>query len=159
MDHNTQASYLHALLPWLDRLRDAVASWQQRWSPAAGQSPPVLRFVGGEGSGAILDTRSGSPVRIDAGPEGRRILDALAAARDLEQLARHLERHCDGSLEREIERLIEFGLLFREESRMLSLVLPATVGPAAVEPRLERLDRSRYRARRGDLRDNGERIR
>jgi ribosomal peptide maturation radical SAM protein 1 len=125
MDHNPHAEYLAALLRWLDGLRSTVARWKERWAPGDGGERPTLRFVDDGGGGAILDSRSGAPARTDVGARGRGILEALGTARDLEQLARALGRRPDAALERDVAELAERGLLFREEGRMLSLVLPA----------------------------------
>ncbi len=125
MDSNPHAEYLAGLLRWLDRLREVVAGWRERWSAGDGEAAPALRFLDGPESGAILDSRSGRLARLDVGAGGRRILEALEAPRDLERLARRLERRDEGALEREVEELAALGLLFREEGRMLSLVLPA----------------------------------
>lgn len=141
MDHALDAEYVTAVLRWLDRLQAAVERWKRAWEG----TPPVLRFVGPEG-GAVVDTRRpGEDVRLDVGPEGRRILEALSAPRDLERLARHLEWPDDAALEREVERLAGHGLLFREGERMLSLVLPPPGREDAEAERLERVDRSSYR--------------
>jgi len=148
MDHALDAEYLTTVLRWMDPLRGAVERWQRRW---AAEAPPVLRFLDPAEGGHLLDSRSGREERIDVGVAGRRILDALATPSDLERLARRLEAPSDRDIERQVARLADHDLLFREGDRMLSLVLPAMPAAERPEPRLARLDRSLYRLRSDEL--------
>jgi ribosomal peptide maturation radical SAM protein 1 len=146
MDHALDAEYLTATLRWLGRLQVAVDGWQRAWAATR----PALRFLA-EGD-SILDTRRpGRELRIEVDAEDRRVLAALSSPGDLERLSRRLARPVERSLARTVERLAGHGLLFREGSQMLSLVLPAEAVRTDEEPRLERRDRAAFRARLSDL--------
>jgi magnesium-protoporphyrin IX monomethyl ester (oxidative) cyclase len=132
---NYGVSYLAPLAERLPRLQAAVAAWQERYSGKDGKLRPALFFAGGEDGSAVHDTRTGELQvhRLDAA--GREILARLAAPARIRTLAAELAHLGEPLLGARLAELEERRLVFRENDRVMSVVLPRPparwVAPAA----------------------------
>lgn len=125
-DHNLTADYFGATLRWLSPMAEKHRSWRDRWDGRG--EVPTLHFEAA-GSRLVRDTRSGSPMTIDVGDVGRRLLDVLADSRKMEEVAAGLPDLSGSAIDRELGVLEEQGLVFRDEGRLVSLVLSEPAPP------------------------------
>jgi magnesium-protoporphyrin IX monomethyl ester (oxidative) cyclase len=120
-DRNVMAPYFLDSARWIGKLRQAMALWRSAW---AGGHPPVLHFAE-EGGTAVYDTRSGPALIHEVGEVGRRILETLQKPATYDDLGQQLAAAGpQADLEAELAKLRARGLLFEDEKRLVSLVLP-----------------------------------
>jgi hypothetical protein len=117
-DARLGAPYAVAAAKWLDPLREAVAGWRASWrEPTA----PRLSFLE---PGIVHDTRTGKPSTHRVGELGLELLGLLELPRKLGHLEKRVEGVSADELKREVARLEELGLVFREGEQLLSLIAP-----------------------------------
>ncbi len=126
MDHNVGADYIAALAGGIDRVRAHIEEWQRRQVREEGGLRPLLylKGPGPEGTASVYDSRSGAAREIPLSSVGRRVLARLEEPRRLPILARELADVPEGELAAEVEHLRRHDLLFEEEGKLMSLVLP-----------------------------------
>ncbi len=124
MDHNFDAEYMRALAEWIGALTERIELWQRRHSDASGAPPPRLYLREREGGASVYDSRSGEPREIPLTATGRRVLARLEEPRRLAVLARELSDLTQGELMAEIDGFRDHGLLFEEDDKLMSLILP-----------------------------------
>ncbi len=123
-DHNFDAPYRQALARWMGRIQDRIRYWQRRWNGDDGGLPPQLYFREVDGQSAIHDSRDGVAREIPVSPARRRLLEQLAHPCLLRSLESDLADVPGLDLAADLAWAREHGLLFEEEEKMLSLVLP-----------------------------------
>jgi len=123
MDENYEAPYLQALSPWMGKLWQAVQHWRSRWQGRDGALPPALVLQREGAAERVIDTRSGRRVERDVSGLKARLLEAL----DRPRLQSDLESLLGVECASELAELDEWGLIWREDGRALSLV---EAGPA-----------------------------
>jgi magnesium-protoporphyrin IX monomethyl ester (oxidative) cyclase len=118
MDENYEAPHLRALSPWMGKLWKAIEHWRSRWRGADGLLAPelTLRHEGGEPR--VVDTRSGQRLERELTAGQAALLAALDRPRLVADLDGLLGSACAGAL----AELDEWGLVWREEGRAMSLV-------------------------------------
>jgi ribosomal peptide maturation radical SAM protein 1 len=117
-DHNYDAAYATNAARMVGKLREKVERWKALWK---GGAPPELRLSERGGVAYVFDSRAGSPVEYPLSDGGRRVLEALATAKKLPNLARELE---GVDVEAEVAKLVDRGLVFHEGERYMSLIVP-----------------------------------
>jgi len=123
MDENYEAPYLQALSPWMGKLWQSVQHWRSRWQGRDGALPPALVLQREGAAERVIDTRSGRRVERDVSGLKARLLEAL----DRPRLQSDLESLLGVECATELAELDEWGLIWREDGRALSLV---EAGPA-----------------------------
>ena len=124
-DTRYDAPHLAALSKWMQKLWVAVQHWRTGWDAA---ERPQLAFREQDGRTVVHDTRGGTPRTHDLGDAGLAVLEALANPRPVTDL----QAVVGDGWERELQRLDDALLIWREGDRAMSLVLPAA--PSSVRP-------------------------
>ncbi len=107
---------------WLDRLGAAVGHWRQRWYNTDHQEASRLCFTGPPDAPAIYDSRDGTAAEYPLSARHAALLDMLDSPAGVEDLASRTG-DTGKSLAGDLAFLGERGLLFEEDSRLLSLVI------------------------------------
>ena len=121
-DRNFNARYMTVMIKWLDQIRTRTAQWLHRFLGADKLEPARLYFKHGA---MIHDSRSGRAVEYDVGEPAKKILDFIGGkpAR-LGAIAAHIGEGNETDVSDLMASLQSKSLLFEEEGRYLSLVLP-----------------------------------
>ena len=123
-DRNLDADYLQALARWIDPVQEQVRHWQRRWRGEDGGLLPSLHLVERHGETRLYDSRDGQ-AREEAVPATvATLLAHCAEPRRLETLAKELAGLPGSDLERDLSWVRERRLVFEEEEKIMSLVLP-----------------------------------
>lgn len=130
-DQNYAAPYAMNAAKMVSKLRDKVERWKSLWK---GSRHPELRVTERGGQAYVFDSRAGVPVEYPLTASAHRVLEALASARKPSNLAKELE---GVDVDAEIAALVQRGLLFHENERYISLIVPP-VSPVSIP--LERTD-------------------
>lgn len=118
-DRNYTAAYAMNVARMVGRLREKVDRWVALWQDPS--RAPRLELRTRDGRTTVIDSRSGQLVEYPIRDETRRLLDALAKPKKLVNLLDELK---DVDVEAELAVLRERGLVFTENERILSLVVP-----------------------------------
>ena len=86
--------------------------------------PPRLFFKKNPSTVTVYDSRSGRVIEHPVGGIGRRVLEHLKRPGSISDLRAALSHVSDIDLDREVSLLKARGLVFQEDGRFLSLVLP-----------------------------------
>jgi magnesium-protoporphyrin IX monomethyl ester (oxidative) cyclase len=130
VDANIKADYFTVAMRWLGKLQKAVEEWKSRWWEGESELRPRLELRREDGQTFIYDGRSPQPLRHPISPKGEELLGRLNSQTRFETIDRHFSTDCDVSAEAEYFRQI--GILFEEDGRVMSLVVPPKA-PDAVE--------------------------
>jgi ribosomal peptide maturation radical SAM protein 1 len=123
-DHNLSARYFTEMVKWIDKVREKFNLWVTRWN-GKDQSEPAKLFIKEKGkTTTIFDSRSGSVVHHTLSEAASELLDFLSKPKRLHDVASGLSHIAHFDPEREMNGLKERGLIFEENDRFLSLVLP-----------------------------------
>lgn len=117
-DHNYRATYAINAARMVAVLREKVEAWKSQWNSAARAE---LRLVEREGRSYVLDSRSGVAVEHALTGDARQVLDALATAKKLVNVAKELP---GVNVEAEAAALYKLGIIFHEGERYMSLLIP-----------------------------------
>jgi len=128
-DHNLDAPYLHALSRWIDRLKERVAYWQMRARGTDQGLPPKLFLRERDGRTLIYDSRDGEAREYEISSAARQLLGFLSEPKKVGSLPGALGDLPGFDADRELALLDEKGLLFAEEGKVMSLVLPSEPPP------------------------------
>lgn len=118
MDQNYDAPHLQALSKWMGKLWQAVQHWHGRWKGTDGGERPRLERRSDSGRTLVLDTRSGKPLERDVTGVKATLLDLLATPRPVADL----EAKAGPEWQQDLAMLDEWGLIWREGDRAMSLV-------------------------------------
>ena len=130
-DHNYMAPYAMNVARVVMGLREKVERWRAMWKDGA---PPELRLETRDGAAYVVDSRSGTRIEHALTGDARQVLEGLATAKKLANLAKELP---GVDVEGEAARLTERGLLFHEGERYMSLIVPP---PQPIAVSVERTD-------------------
>ena len=100
------------------RLREKVTRWKSLWN---GDDHPELRVDERGGLAYVYDSRSGTAQEYVLEADAHRVLEALATAKKLVNLAKELPGI---NVEAQVGTLMERELIFHEGERYMSLVVP-----------------------------------
>ena len=120
-DRNYGADYINAMISWLGKLNELMAEWNSRWKSENSLCHPELYFTQ---PNLIYDSRFGEPTEYEISETARQVLDVLTKPKTLSGLTKSMSDTPAFDADREIALLQEKRLLFPEEERYLSLVLP-----------------------------------
>jgi ribosomal peptide maturation radical SAM protein 1 len=134
-NHNFKAPYLIAMYKWIDKIRDKCYVWQTRWHGQDQALPPRLFFEQKRDLTIVYDSRSEEAVEHHLDQIAIEMLKYLDKPRSLTQLAEAFG-HIQGlDATKEITSLQDRGLVFEENGRFLSLVLPGEPAPLNAQTR------------------------
>lgn len=112
---------------WLGKLNGGIEAWRARWLGRDGKPEARLTIVEDGRAGTVYDSRSGEVREHALDAATRRVLDWLEKPARAEDLRGALAEA--GEPEERATRILAFlqerGLLFEEDGRYLSLVVPA----------------------------------
>jgi ribosomal peptide maturation radical SAM protein 1 len=121
---NLTVPYLAPMLRWLNKMKEKVDFWKERWKNTGQDLHPQLFSRQDASLNVIYDSRSGEAIEYEISPAAMQVLGLLAKPMKLSDLASKLAHipHLDPA--KEVSSLQERGLLFEEGERYLSVVLP-----------------------------------
>lgn len=139
-DHNFSAKYFLTMAKWLGKVRKKFDDWSALWSVKGHGVHPELYFKENGESDVVYDSRSGHLIE-------HHLDEATAVAlrylhpkpKDTTDLAQRLSYLPDSDPEKIMASLQELGLVFVEQDRFLSLVLP-TASEASEQPLMHVLE-------------------
>ncbi len=123
-NQNFDAPYLATMCKWIDKLGKLCSQWWTRWHDQGSALPPKLFFKPNGDHAVVYDSRSEQVVEHQLDPTTIEVLKYLHQPRKLADLAKALGHIQDFDPVQEIELLRSRGLIFEEDERFLSLVLP-----------------------------------
>jgi ribosomal peptide maturation radical SAM protein 1 len=129
MDRNLSAKYFLLMVKWVGKIREKYNLWQTRWNRTDKLLTPRLFFKDGD-STVVYDSRSGQVIEHALGEAGIQVLKYLEKPRRALDLAAALNFIPHLEPEKELALLERRGLIFQENGRYLSLVLPKEPPPA-----------------------------
>ena len=123
-DQNLEAEYLQALSRWIDPMQEKLRAWQRKWDEDTNAPQPHLYLDERNGEMWIYDSRFDQVREYPVTPAVRQLLAYLNEARKLSSLPAALAGIEGPDVERDLAFARERGLLFEEDGKALSLVLP-----------------------------------
>ncbi|HEX2207794.1 MAG TPA: RiPP maturation radical SAM C-methyltransferase [Longimicrobium sp.] len=117
-DNNYTAPYAMNAARMVGKLREKVDRWKAMW---AQDEKPQLRLEERDGQAYVHDTRSGELVEHPLTDDARQVLQGLATAKKPMNLAKELP---GVDVDAGIASLMERGLIFHENERYMSLIVP-----------------------------------
>jgi len=124
MDHNLTAEYFTTMAKWIGKIKEQHKPWLARWRDDSQLIPAALYLKKKGPATVVYDSRSGEVVEHEISDYGLQVLQqiALMPAR-LGGIKEKLDLP-GFDAEKEMAALQEMGLVFEENGRFLSLVLP-----------------------------------
>ena len=122
MDNNFSAEYLTTMVRWINKVREKVKVWQNRWAGEDRLVPPQLVFKEKGDSVIVYDSRAGEVIEHEIRDVEGQVLEKLTTPRRPAHLAADLSYIPNFDPEREVGLLQERGLIFQEGDRFMSLV-------------------------------------
>ena len=133
-DQNHQTDYIVTLGMWFGRMREQAEQWKRAWklggerqtlySKRYQQIHPKLHFKQKGHDLLIYDSRSGDPLEYQMSGTRKQLLEYLDQPHKKADLITQFDHLSRLEIEQEIAFLQDRGLLFEEDDRFLSLVLP-----------------------------------
>lgn len=121
-DFNLSAEYAQTVSQWIGKIREKVAFWIDSWK-SDDDHPELLLYKDGD-QNMIKDSRSGELKEYAIGEVSARILNLLSDTKRMGDVANEF-RDVEGfDAAAEIADLREKGLIFHEDNRFISLVIP-----------------------------------
>jgi ribosomal peptide maturation radical SAM protein 1 len=128
-NQNFSAPYLATMVKWIGRVQEKCNLWWARWHGKDQVLPPRLFFKRKEDLSVVYDSRSGEVVEYQIDHTATEVLKHLNKPRKLAQLAEDLSDVQNFDPAKEIASLQDRGLVFEENGRFISLVLPEEPPP------------------------------
>lgn len=119
VDRNSNANIIDG---WLEKLNNVVRDWHTRWLGGDNKPQARLCLIEEGGSYHVYDSRSGAEIEHPVSKTAKLILNELEKPARTKELARALCSIPAEEVEREINLMLEQGLLFEENGQYLSLV-------------------------------------
>lgn len=113
-DATPDAPYIRDVSLWLAPLREILSRWQRLWTAASPKPGLILRDR--EGSSVVVDTRTGTSRRHALSAREKAVLEATVTPVPEDRLA--------GADPQAIANLTRRAMLFRERSKVMSIVSP-----------------------------------
>ena len=124
-DVNIGAEYAQTVSQWIGKIQEKVDFWIGSWKIDDDSHPELVLYKDGD-QHMIRDSRSGELKEYPIGEAGARILNLLSDTKRLGDVANEFRDVAGFDAAAEIADLREKGLLFHEDNRFISLVLPRT---------------------------------
>ncbi|MDI1433383.1 RiPP maturation radical SAM C-methyltransferase [Polyangium sorediatum] len=142
-DENYESEYFVYLAKWFSEMRSLIAVWQQRW-PITDPKARAELYVRKEGEDLVIrDSRSGHTAEYPITRTTWAVLRELEKPMSADRVADLLRKTMpELDIGQEIAFMTSKGLLFEEDGRYLSLVLPCRP-PYEPEADVRRMDMSR----------------
>jgi len=139
MDQNLSAPHFKHVMRWFGPLSAAVDAWRALWSAERSACLPKLHLTADATGPAVYDSRRGEAVVHPLGAVAKRVLERLSTPRDAAALHKELPDVRELEIEETLAWLRDRQLIFQENDRMLSLVLPQEPSPMRSLTQLYRL--------------------
>jgi ribosomal peptide maturation radical SAM protein 1 len=125
-DHNFSAKYFLTMAKWLGKIRKKFDDWNALWSVKGHRVQPQLYFKENGESNVVYDSRSGEIVEHHLDEVTALALRYLhPKPKELTELKRRLSHLPESDAEKLLASLQARHLVFEEQGRFLSLVLPS----------------------------------
>jgi ribosomal peptide maturation radical SAM protein 1 len=122
-DVNIGAEYAQTVSQWIGRIREKVDFWVDSWKTEDDSHPELLLYKDGD-QNMIKDSRSGELKEYAIGEVSAMILNLLSDTKRMGDVVNEFHDVAGFDAAKEIADLREKGLLFHEDNRFISLVLP-----------------------------------
>ncbi|HEX7333070.1 MAG TPA: RiPP maturation radical SAM C-methyltransferase [Pyrinomonadaceae bacterium] len=122
-DVNISAEYAQTVSQWIGKIQEKVDFWIGSWKIDDDTHPELVLYKDGD-QHMIRDSRSGELKEYPIGEVSARILNLLSDTKRLGDVANEFRDVAGFDAAKEIADLREKGLLFHEDNRFISLVLP-----------------------------------
>ena len=122
-DRNLRAKYFLAAAKWLGKLRAKIDAWKELWHKPEGTYPELFLKSNGD-KHVVHDTRSGKLIEHSLTGNGVRVLNFMTKPQRVVNVTDAMGHQPGFNAAKEVAELQAKGLLFQEEDRFLSLVLP-----------------------------------
>jgi ribosomal peptide maturation radical SAM protein 1 len=123
-DRNLNAKYFLTMAKWIDKVRQKFSIWKSRWFCEDGKLVPKLYFKKEGNASTIYDSRSGEALEYFVSEADRELLECLNKPKRIHELSAELAHIPHFEPEQRIAFLQERELIFDENERYMSLVLP-----------------------------------
>jgi ribosomal peptide maturation radical SAM protein 1 len=140
-DQNPQPDYRVLANKWLGKMRAQVEQWKRAWLPRGETQMvwgkwyhpnlPKLLFKQQGDETLIHDSRSGKLVRYQIRETTKQILQYLDQSHKKADLLKQFNHLSPAEIEQEIAFLQDRGLLFEDDERFMSLVLPGQLSTSS----------------------------
>ncbi|MGB8508472.1 MAG: RiPP maturation radical SAM C-methyltransferase [Pyrinomonadaceae bacterium] len=129
-DHNFSAKYFLTMAKWIGKVRKKFEDWERLWSSQNRGSKPQLYFKQLGERNIVHDSRSGQMVEHYLEDTAVQVLQHMHGKPKRIADFQHLLGHLPGfDAEKTVNFLQERGLVFQEQDRYLSLVIPLVHQP------------------------------
>jgi ribosomal peptide maturation radical SAM protein 1 len=124
-DLNFGAQYFLLMAKWIGKIREKHRVWETLWSSDSQALRPQLHFKENGESNVVYDSRAGKAIehRLDE-PEAQALRLMHSRAKRLSDLTAGLSHIPGFDAERSVALLQEKGLIFQENDKYMSLVIP-----------------------------------
>ena len=122
-DVNLSAEYAQTVSQWIGKIREKVDFWIESWKIDDDSHPELSLYKDGD-QNMIRDSRSGELKEYPISEASARILNLMSDTKRMGDVANEFRDVAGFDAEKEITDLREKGLLFHEDNRFISLVLP-----------------------------------
>jgi ribosomal peptide maturation radical SAM protein 1 len=128
-NHNFDAPYLATMCKWVGRVREKCNLWWTRWYGKDRVLSPRLFFKQKADISVVYDSRSGEVVEHQIDQTTREVLKQLNRPRRIAEVTKDVGYVQGFDPAKQIAFLQDLGLVFEEDERFLSLVLPEEPPP------------------------------
>ena len=122
-DVNIGSEYAQTVSQWIGKIQEKVDFWIGSWKLDDDSHPELVFYKDGD-QHMIRDSRSGELKEYPIGEVSARILNLMSDTKRLGDVANEFRDVAGFDAAKEITDLREKGLLFHEDNRFISLVLP-----------------------------------
>ena len=126
-DRNHDAAYAVAVYRWWGKMREEVFKWRNRWDKKRKQTPPRLTLEIKDGVFQVIDTRGLTNLQYPITNRQAAILELLSTVKRVPDVVHEFGPGAD----LDVAFLEEKSLLFTEDGRYLSLVMPQDIERAS----------------------------
>ncbi len=127
VDTNYSARHIELVAKWIDKLRQQMDHWHERWNQRDQGLKPRLLFKWRGDSRVIYDSRSGVGQEHEPGELGMQILNILDTPMKPARMLKRLSVS-EQELSAELEKLLEKRLVFREGDLWMHLIVEPKAG-------------------------------
>jgi ribosomal peptide maturation radical SAM protein 1 len=123
VDANLDAPYFKSMTQWIDKLKELISNWNERWHERSGRNRPKL-YCKYDGSVALIhDSRRNGSVEYRISEAEYRVLERLTTPGRLPDITQTLSSISEREVEDVMRSLLDRKLIFLEAERYISLVL------------------------------------